>query len=118
MKLSNLLLAACFAAASPMAGAHAALKTAQPAADAVLDKAPKEIVINFNEKVEAAFSSIALKDAANNVVADGKANVDAADATVLRLALPALGAGVYSVKWVGVGHDGHRRTGEYKFTVK
>ena len=32
--------------------------------------------------------------------------------------LDSLKAGNYKVQWVGVGHDGHRRTGDYAFSVK
>ena len=120
-RLLTLSLAAALAAAtlaSPLACAHAALKGSQPAANAVLEQAPRDIQLTFNEKVEPAFSSIALRDGGGKDVAAGKAQVDAANPLLLKLDLPALGAGAYSVRWVAVGPDGHRRTGQFGFTVK
>jgi methionine-rich copper-binding protein CopC len=104
--------------ASPLALAHAALKSSQPAANAVLEQAPRDIQLTFNEKVESAFSSIVLQDAGGKDVAAGKAQVDAGNPLLMKLDLPALASGAYSVRWVAVGPDGHRRTGQFGFTVK
>src|SRR4051812_44507754 len=109
--------------AAPFAAAHASLKIANPPANAVLDVAPKEIALTFNEKVEQAFSSITLTDAGGHAVAGAvadkvKATVDAANPAILRLVLPPLSAGAYTVGWAVAGHDGHRRKGEFTFTVK
>lgn len=37
---------------------------------------------------------------------------------MLRWPVPPLGAGAYTVKWGMGGHNGHRRTGVFKFTVQ
>jgi methionine-rich copper-binding protein CopC len=118
---SNAAMAAALAAAvlaSPLAQAHAALKNSQPAANAVLEQAPRDIQLTFNEKLEPAFSSIVLQDAGGKDIAAGKAQVDAANPLLMKLDLPALASGAYSVRWVAVGPDGHRRTGQFGFTVK
>ncbi len=105
--------------AAPFAAAHATLKKSSPAAGAVLDAAPNEITLTFNERVEQAFSSITLTDAGGHAVADtAKAAVDAANPAMLRLVLPPLPAGAYTVDWAAAGHDGHRRKGGFAFTVK
>nr|WP_315249487.1 copper homeostasis periplasmic binding protein CopC [uncultured Duganella sp.] len=104
--------------ASPIASAHASLKSSNPAAGATLDAAPKEIALTFNEKVEQAFSSISVADGQGKEVAAEKAKVDAANPAILRLDVPALSSGTYTVTWAVAGHDGHRRKGEFKFTVK
>jgi methionine-rich copper-binding protein CopC len=83
-----------------------------------LGAAPKEIALTFNEKIEAAFSSITLSTDGGKAVTAGKARVDAGNPAILHLDLPALAAGGYTVKWAVAGHDGHRRTGEFKFSVK
>ena len=100
------------------AWAHATLKSATPAKDAEVTSAPKEITLQFNEKLEAAFSNAKLVDSTGKVVTADKATLDAADPSVMKLAVPALKAGRYRVEYVGVGHDGHRRKGDYSFTVK
>ncbi|MES2163378.1 MAG: copper homeostasis periplasmic binding protein CopC [Pseudomonadota bacterium] len=107
--------------AAPFAAAHASLKSSDPAANAVLTVAPKAIALTFNEKVEQAFSSITLTDAGGQVVAGAdkaKATVDEANPAILRLVLPQLPAGSYTVGWAVAGHDGHRRKGDFTFTVK
>jgi methionine-rich copper-binding protein CopC len=103
---------------SQVAAAHASLKSAIPAPGATVEAAPKEISLTFDDKLEEAFSAVTIKDAAGKDLATAKAKVDAADGKTLRLAVPTLASGAYSVQWVAVGHDGHRRTGDFRFTVK
>lgn len=116
------VISACFAAVA-MAGpssawAHATLKSATPAKDAVVTTAPKEISLQFNERLEAAFSNARLVDSAGKEVTADKATLDAADPSLMKLAVPALAPGKYKVEYAVVGHDGHRRKGDYAFTVK
>lgn len=122
MKVFQTLIAAALLAtaalAGPYASAHASLKSSDPQAGATLAAAPKEIALTFNEKVEEAFSSITLSGANGKPVTVGKAKVDAGNPAILHVDVPALAAGAYTVKWAVAGHDGHRRTGEYKFSVK
>ncbi|MYN17441.1 copper homeostasis periplasmic binding protein CopC [Rugamonas sp. FT107W] len=119
--LYNTIAAATVAAAvlaSPMAMAHATLKSSDPAAGSIVDAAPKAIALTFNEKIEPAFSNITVADGAGKELATGKATVDEADPAILRLAVAGLSAGTYTVSWAVAGHDGHRRKGDFKFTVK
>ncbi len=105
------------ALACPLALAHATLKSAVPAAGAALATAPKEISLKFNEKLEESFSSVKIIDPAGKDLVVPKARIDASQPSVMKLALPALQAGRYKVRWTAVGHDGHRRQGDYQFTV-
>lgn len=98
--------------------AHAVIRQSVPAQGAVVTAPPKEVTITFNEKVEAMFTTATLKNAAGATVSREKARLDARDATMLRLPLPQLPAGSYTVKWNAVGSDGHRRTGDIHFSVK
>lgn len=106
------------ALASPFASAHASLKSSIPAAGATVARAPKEISLTFNEKVEEAFSTVTLADGHGKPVASSKAKVDAGNPAILRMQAPALSAGAYTVSWAVAGHDGHRRKGAFTFTVK
>ncbi|MEO8406988.1 MAG: copper homeostasis periplasmic binding protein CopC [Oxalobacteraceae bacterium] len=120
-RLQRLLSTAVLAAMtfiSAAACAHARLQNAVPAAGATLEAAPKEISLQFNEKLEAAFSSVKLTDSAGRNVAAAKSHLDPAKPSVLRLELPALKPGTYGVHWVVVGQDGHRLKGAYTFTIK
>lgn len=122
MKSLHLFALSCVLSSAALisspAFAHAVLKSSIPAAGASVDAAPKQITLSFNEKLEEAFSSVSLKDASGKDVATGKVQMDAANPATLRLDLPALSTGAYSVQWVAVGHDGHRRLGDFTFTVK
>ena len=115
--LSALLASAAMAGFSS-AWAHATLTSASPAKDAVVTTAPKEISLQFNEKLEAGFSNARLFDSTGREVTADKASMDAADPSVMKLSVPALAPGKYKVEYVSVGHDGHRRKGNYAFTVK
>lgn len=117
----TLIMAATLATAtlaSSFASAHAALKRSTPEAGATLAIAPKEVVLTFNEKVEQAFSTLTVADAGGKEVNAEKAKVDAADPAILRLQVPVLASGTYTVTWAVAGHDGHRRKGAFKFSVK
>ena len=98
--------------------AHAIVTKSVPAQDAALAAAPTEVAITFNEKVEKLFSTAKLMNATGAPIATPKARIDPANPAQLRLAVPTLAAGKYVVKWTAVGSDGHRRTGDIRFTVK
>ena len=111
--LTLLALAACVPAF-----AHGKLAASQPAAGAVLAKAPAMLRLSFNEKLEAPFSKVALTDARNAAIALPKAAVDKADPKTMTVALPPLKSGTYHVAWSAVTSDGHKTKGAYDFTVK
>lgn len=116
------ILAACVFSASiltaPFATAHAMLHASSPTAGAVLKVAPTEITLTFNEKIEQAFSTVTLHNSKGKVVKTEKGKVDANDKAVVRVRTSGLSAGTYKVKWAVAGHDGHRRTGDFTFSVK
>ncbi|SMP52116.1 copper homeostasis periplasmic binding protein CopC [Noviherbaspirillum suwonense] len=115
--LSMLFVATAMAGASN-AWAHAGLQTSVPEKDAEIAAAPKEITLQFNEKLESAFSTAKLVDSTGKQVNVEKPTLDASNPSVMKLRVPALSPGKYKVEYVGVGHDGHRRKGDYSFTVK
>jgi methionine-rich copper-binding protein CopC len=109
------LLAAVMA---PAALAHGVLKEASPAAGAVLDTAPAQIRLLFNEALEAGFSKITLTDGAGVVLATPAAKVEADHPDSLVLVPPVLAAGTWQVQWSTLTRDGHRTKGSYVFRVK
>lgn len=104
--------------ASPFASAHASLQSSTPEAGAILATSPTEITLTFNEEVEQTFSKITLANASGKVVPAGKMNADSANAAVLHMEVPVLASGAYTVTWAVAGHDGHRRKGNFEFSVK
>jgi len=116
MKAVHKLALSMLFAAGAMAGhvpawAHAALQSATPARDAEVTTAPKEITLQFNEKLAAAFSQAKLLDRSGREVSTGKAALDAANPSVMPPGVPALSSGTYKVEYGVVGHSGHRRDG-------
>ena len=63
MKMHSLTLAAILSLLiAPSAFAHASLQTSAPKSGEIVTGTPTEIVLRFNESLEAPFSKITLKD--------------------------------------------------------
>jgi methionine-rich copper-binding protein CopC len=65
--------------------------------------------------LEAAFSTLELRDAAGKPVETGKAQIKD---NVMRLRVNALPAGRYTVNWHVLSVDTHKTNGTFNFTVK
>jgi methionine-rich copper-binding protein CopC len=97
--------------------AHAFLDHAVPGVGSTVQESPKEVKAWFTEALEPAFSSIKVEDASGRAVAAADKGVDAADRTLLRLALPPLPPGRYRVVWRVVSVDSHATAGDFTFDV-
>jgi methionine-rich copper-binding protein CopC len=100
------------------AQAHARLAASTPAAGAVLASAPASLRLQFSEVLEAAFSTLSLRDGRGAELAIGKPALDPHDQKVLTASLPRLASGSYQVRWSAASHDGHRTRGTFSFDVK
>lgn len=118
--LAALILAAAGAAgaATSAAQAHAKIESSQPKADSVLQAAPKEIRLQFNEPLEAAFSKVQLVDAKEVDIALPKITLDKGNPKVMFTPVPVLQPGQYRVRWTAMTHDGHKVKGQFAFQVK
>jgi methionine-rich copper-binding protein CopC len=112
-----LLASAVLSLTSLPAFAHAHLVRAVPAAGDALQAAPSDVTLRFNERLEAAFSSVIVRDAAGKQIDKGDGKVDASDRTVIRVSLPSLEPGVYKVEWRAVSADTHKVSGDFTFKV-
>ncbi len=112
-----IFMLALILAAAPSAFAHAHPKTMVPAPDST-GPAPHKISITFSEAVEPKFSSIKLTDMEGKSADSEVSAPTPGDPATITLAVPALHAGTYVVRWVNVSVDGHRLQGTYKFTVR
>lgn len=121
MKAFQQILSACAFSvavlAAPAATAHATLQASNPTAGAVLKVAPAEIMLTFNEKIEQAFSTVTLTNSKGKIVKTEKGKVDPVNKSIFRVQTKGLSTGTYTVKWAVAGHDGHRRTGNFSFSV-
>ncbi len=111
-----LLLPGLLLAALP-ALAHAMLERASPAVGSTIKAAPAEITLRFTEKLEPAFSTVAVTGRGGERVDTGDPHVDPGDPMVLRVSLKPLAAGPYKVAWRVVSVDTHVTHGDFKFTV-
>ena len=98
------------------ADAHAMLDHAQPAVGSTV-AAPKSVTLWFTESLEPAFSTIEVRNAQGAAMQAGKAAVDPADRTELRVPLKALPPGTYKVIWRVLSVDTHRTQGDFTFSV-
>ncbi|WP_421027214.1 copper resistance protein CopC [Paraburkholderia sp. A1RO-5L] len=114
----RLAMGALALAGAQLAWAHAHPTHQQPLAGSTVTTAQNTVAIDFDDALEPAFSSIDVTDAAGKSVVHGKSAVDPANGKRMSVALDALAAGKYTVKWVAVAADGHRTTGHYGFTAK
>ena len=100
-----------------LAEAHAKLARSEPAAASTLRSGPAEVRLWFTESLEATFSSAHLLDGERRRVDGVEGRVDAATPALLRMTLPALAAGRYTVVYRVVSIDSHVTSGELTFSV-
>ena len=100
-----------------LAEAHARLARSEPAAASTLRSAPGAVRLWFTESLEATFSAAHLLDSERRRVdgADGK--VDGTNPALLRMTLPPLGTGRYTVVYRVVSIDSHVTAGELTFSI-
>lgn len=98
--------------------AHANLLQAEPAPNSAHEVAPERVILRFSEPLEPRGSSIELLDATGEPIDTAGAQVDPTEPTIMRLRLPPLGDGVYTVAWKALSIvDGHVTRGVFPFVV-
>ena len=122
MILQRAMLTIAASAALSLSGAvaafaHAHLVRATPAEGGTVKSAPNEVVLIFNEKLEPAFSSAIIRNSAGKQVDKADAHVDKADRTIVRVSVPPLDPGVYTVEWRAMSSDTHKINGNFMFRV-
>jgi methionine-rich copper-binding protein CopC len=68
-----------------------------PPAGGSVAAAPTEVLASFSEPLEAAFSSVVVRDAVGKRVDKADARIDPADRSTIRVSLPPLSQGIYIV---------------------
>ncbi len=97
--------------------AHAYLVKSSPARRAVLVRAPTEVQLWFNERLEPRFSRLSVWDGEGQQVDEGDAQVGP-EPTRLSVRLRPLPPGTYTVKFRVLSVDGHIVEGAFPFTVR
>jgi methionine-rich copper-binding protein CopC len=117
-KVVGLLATLAMFTAASAANAHPKLESSDPAADATISSAPKEIRLNFSEGVLSKFSGIELKDEAGKSIATGESATDPKDKKQLIVPVTAtLTPSRYTVTWHAVSDDTHRVEGKFSFKL-
>jgi methionine-rich copper-binding protein CopC len=100
-----------------LARAHAQLRSSSPAVGSRVQTAPAEVVVNFSDSLEGAFSTLIVRDAAGKRIDKADSHIDQSDKTTMRVSLPPLEPGTYTVDWRAVSTDTHRVNGSFTFRV-
>jgi len=96
------------------ASAHAFLDHAEPRVGNTVATAPREVTLWFTQKLEPAFSTVTVTDAAGQRVDAGKARVSG---DTMAISLRKVGSGTYRVNWHVLSVDTHTTDGNFTFTV-
>jgi methionine-rich copper-binding protein CopC len=96
------------------ATAHAFLERAEPRVGNKVAAPPREVTLWFTEKLEAAFSTITVTNAAGQRVDTGKARVSGNQMSV---PVRPGGTGTYRVNWHVLSVDTHTTDGDFTFQV-
>ena len=96
------------------AAAHAFLDRAEPRVGNKVATAPREVTLWFTQKLEPAFSSVTVTNAAGERVDTGKPRVSGNQMSV---SLRPGGAGTYHVTWHVLSVDTHTTDGNFTFQV-
>jgi len=96
------------------ASAHAMLDHAEPRVGNKVATAPREVTLWFTQKLEPAFSTVTVTNAAGERVDTGKARVSG---TQMAVSLRPVGGGTYHVNWRVLSVDTHTTNGNFTFQV-
>jgi copper resistance protein C len=116
-RIVPLVLSAFVLLGVPSAFPHALVVRSNPAANASVQTAPREVSIFFSERIQAAQAAIVVEDANGLRVDDDDSRVDP-NGRVVRVTLKPLSAGTYSVKWRVQSTDTHKSEGTFVFRVQ
>ena len=114
--MSVLALFGIFVGAVP-AHAHAKLARSDPPAASTLRASPPEVRLWFTESLEATFSTAHLLDGERRRIDGVAGRVDPVTAALLRMTLPPLAPGRYTVVYRVVSIDSHVTAGELTFRI-
>jgi copper resistance protein C len=96
------------------AAAHAFLDHAEPRVGNKVTAPPREVTLWFTQKLEPAFSTVTVTNAAGERVDSGKARVSGNQMSV---SLRPGGTGTYHVNWRVLSVDTHATDGNFTFQV-
>jgi methionine-rich copper-binding protein CopC len=109
----TMYVAALLAVVGQLANAHTELSASVPADKAVLEAAPKEVMLHFSEPVRLTALSVQKEGQSKQSV--GPLPADASEHFVV--VAPTLSEGRYTVSWRALSGDAYVMTGDFAFTL-
>src|SRR5262245_41024997 len=101
-----------------LAAAHAFPERADPRVGSTVRGSPDTVRVWFDGELEPAFCQLTVSDGSGHRVDRGDVRVETSGRRLLQVSVPTLAPGTYSVHWAVLSIDGHRTTGDFRFTVK
>jgi methionine-rich copper-binding protein CopC len=98
--------------------AHSGLQRAEPPVESKLKRPPSEVKLYFTGRLEPAYSTVRVRDDRGDEVDRRDAHVDASNPLLLRVTLPSLERGAYTVIWRALSIDGNVTEGRYAFHIE
>jgi copper transport protein len=99
-----------------LASAHSVLLHASPAPNSILQSAPQEIRLEFNERLQKELFSIMVYDNKGSLISKNP-TLMSTNQRVLSLALPEIKSGVYTITYHIISADGHAVKSTYVLTL-
>ena len=113
--MKNFLLAGLIGIWATGAMAHSPLQKTTPANEAIVAEMPSEVLLNFKGDIRLTRVSITHADTHSM---DMDLGAQTSFTQEFSLPMHDMGAGVYVVKWRGLGDDGHALNGSFSFIVE
>ena len=113
--MKNFLLSGLIAFWATGAIAHSPLDETTPANKAIVSEMPTEVLMEFKGDIRLVRVAITHASSGSMVMDLGG---QTAFTKEFRLPMQDMGAGVYVIKWRGLGADGHALNGTFSFTVE
>jgi copper transport protein len=111
-------VAAAALAIPGLASAHAYLIRTQPAASGVLNSAPRQVALTYDEAVEPRFAIISVTDTQAHQETNGPVRRSPANPDTLVVPLrPHLPEGWYLIYWRAISVDGHPVQGAFTYAI-
>ncbi|MFC5402717.1 copper resistance CopC/CopD family protein [Cohnella soli] len=117
-RLAIALVVICLGVAtlSGRAEAHAQLEQTTPVSGAKLETGPASVELRFNERLDSGGMKLSVLNEDKRDISKGKPELFDGN-KALRIDLPKLGVGRYTVSYSVISADGHPVSGAYVFTV-
>jgi len=112
------LALAAWAPGAGVALGHSGLQRAEPPVESTLKRPPKELKLYFSERLEPAYSRARVEDGQGARVDRDDSRVDRSNPLLLRVTLPPLAPGTYTVIWRVLSVDSHITEGRFMFRVE